>query len=45
MTTKRFAAKFAVPLAAILTLLTGCQGVYVAGDAGPHASQASTRSH
>jgi hypothetical protein len=45
MTATRFAAKFALPIAAILTLMAGCQGVYVAGDAGPHASQASTRSH
>jgi hypothetical protein len=45
MTAKRFAAKFALPLAAVLTLLAGCQGVYVAGDAGPHSSQTSTRSH
>jgi hypothetical protein len=45
MTPTTIAAKFALPLAAVLTLLAGCQGVYVAGDAGPHASQASTRGH
>jgi hypothetical protein len=44
MTATRFAAKFALPLAAVLlVVLAGCQGVYVAGDAGPHSSRDSPR--
>ena len=42
MTATRFAAKFAVPVLAILVMLAGCQGMYVAGDAGPHSSRVTT---
>jgi hypothetical protein len=38
MTATRFAAKFALPLVAVVFVLAGCQGMYVAGDAGPHST-------
>jgi hypothetical protein len=41
MTATRFTAKFALPLAALAVLLAGCQGLYVAGDAGPHDTSAT----
>ena len=41
MTATRFTAKFALPLVAIAVLLTGCQGMYVAGDAGAHDPSAT----
>lgn len=44
MTATKFAAKFALPLAAIAALLAGCQGLYVAGDAGPHDTSATRES-
>ncbi len=44
MTATRFAAKFALPLVAIAALLVGCQGMYVAGDAGPHTTTSTRES-